>query len=242
MSPATPQLVASLALVGLLADAAPLRAEPLRLDDPTPRSVIVQFENSPREVPAQLDASWGPPLPARLESAGADLVRVVVEGPVVEQHLFGDDTPEPGSFGDFVWLFDVRSRHVLDARLEGRLVQQLDWGLVRSTTQANVRARMSTREQAGFLPPRRILGNQLFRHCDPVTAPGLRCRPVGAVPFDPATGYVNAVGVIEVETPLGLEARTFSPLGEALFLELPPVGAAPLVVDAQETLPSASVE
>jgi hypothetical protein len=93
---------------------------------------------------------------------------------------------------------------------------------------------MSTREKAGFLPPRRVLGNRVFRHCDPAAAVDDDCHPVEPVPFDHDRGYVNAVGVIEVETPIGIEARTFSPLGEALFLELgtPVVGLPPAVVDA----------
>jgi hypothetical protein len=209
-------------------------AEPLRLDDATPRSIIVRFETSPRSRPDQLDRSWGPPLPARIEPAGTDLVRVVIDRQVVERSLFAEDAPEPGSFGDFVWLFDARTGHVLDARLEGRIVQQLDFGLMRSQTRAHVRARMSTRERAGFLPPRRILGNRVFRHCDPARARSDDCHSVAPVPLDRSRGYVNAVGVIEVATPLGIEARTFSPLGEALFLELgtPVVDEAPAVVDA----------
>ena len=68
-------------------------------------------------------------------------------------------------------------------------------------------------------PPRRILGNRVFRYCEPGESLGRRCRGVEAVPFDRERGYVNAVGRIEVQTPVGIEASTFSPLGEAIFLE-----------------------
>jgi len=226
----------------------PAGAEPLHLYDATPRDIQVRFENSPRDLPSQVDQSYGPPVPARVESAGVDLLRVVIEGPVVEEHLFGKNGAEPGSFGDFVWLFDAQTGHVLDARVEGRLHQKLDWGLVRSTTQANVGVRMSTRERAGFQPLRRVLGNSVFRHCDPGQAVGVRCHPVEAVPFDPVRGYVNAVGVIQVDTPLGIGAATFSPLGEALFLELEeafeidPQDRPPVVVDVQESDSRAYVE
>ena len=230
-----PSALAALALtVGVAVS--PVRAEPMRLDDPTPRPVIVHFENSPRNEPALLDRSYGPPLLARIEPAGADLARVVIDGSSVARHLFGDDAPDPGSFSDFVWLFDVRSGHVLDARLEGSIVQQIDWGFVRSATSAHVRARMSTREQAGFLPARRVLGNWVFRHCDPSEVSGVGCRPVEAVRYDSELGYVNAVGVIEVATPLGIDAQTFSPLGEAIFLELEsaPVGVESVAVGGPE--------
>ena len=220
----------------LLAGVATAAAQPLDLDDPTPRAIIVRFEISPRSAPAMLDRRYGPPLPARLESAGADLVRVVIDSSIVEQHVFGEDQPVPGSFGDFVWLFDTRSGHVLDARFEGRIVQLLDWGLVRFTTEARVRARMSTRERAGFEPPRRVLGNRVFRHCDPDNTASSSCRSVEAVRFDPARGYVNAVGVLEAQTPLGVGAETFSPLGEAIFLEVgtPIIDAGAMIVDAGE--------
>jgi len=217
--PLLASVIAALALAVGIAGS-PVCAEPMRLDDPTPRSVIVRFENSSRNEPALLDRRYGPPLLGRIEPAGADLVRVVIDGSTVAQHLFWEDDPDPDSFSDFVWLFDVQSGHVLDARLGGSIVKQLDWGLVRSSTRARVSARMSTREQAGFWPALRVLGNSVFRYCDPSKMPGGGCQAVEAVSYDSQLGYVNAVGVIEVVTPLGIEARTFSPLGEALFLEL----------------------
>ena len=206
--------------IAWVAAGVPADAEPLDLDDPTPRMILVRFESSSRAEPALLDSQYGPPLPARLHDDGAGLVRIVIEGNLVERYLFGTELARPGSFDDFVWLFDRQSGHVIDARFEGRIVQELDWGLMRSTTEATVRARMSTRERAGFRPPRRILGNRVFRYCDPSVLREKSCRAVEAVPFDRERGYVNAVGVIDVRTPLGIEARTFSPLGEAIFLEV----------------------
>jgi len=198
----------------------PARAEPLDLQDPTARGVLVRFESSPRSEPAALDRDYGPMLPARVESAGRDLLRLIISGAIVEQYLFNSEQPEPGSFGDFVWLFDSRTGDVLDARLEGQLIQTLDWGLVRSTTRARVRARMSTRERAGFHSPRRVLGTRLFRYCDPGRSAEKHCNDVEAVRFDRDRGYVNAVGVIEVQAALGIEVESFSPLGEAVFFEM----------------------
>lgn len=201
-------------------DVTSARAEPLDLQNPTARSALVRFENSPRNDPAALDRGYGPMLPARVDSAGRDLLRVTIAGAIVEQYLFGSEQPEPGSFDDFVWLFDARTGDVLDARFEGQLIQTLDWGLVRSTTRARIRARMSTRERAGFQSPRRVLGARLFRYCDPGRAVEGQCNHVEPVRFDPDRGYVNAVGVIEIQAALGIEVESFSPLGEAVFFEM----------------------
>ena len=206
-------------LLGAL-DATLATAEPLDLANSATRSVFVRFENSPRNQPDALDRGYGPMLPARAQSAGRDLLQVIIAGAVVEEHLFGSERPEPGSFGDFVWLFDARTGDVLDARLEGRLIQTLDWGLVRSTTRAQVRARMSTRERAGFRSPREVLGTRLFRYCEPDRSQEADCNDVRAVRFDRERGYVNAVGVIEVQAALGIEVESFSPLGEAVFYEI----------------------
>jgi len=219
MRRSTLQLTVALLFASLLS-AVGARAEPLDLDDPTARSILVRFENSPRNRPDSLDRGYGPMLPARAESVGHGLLQVVIAGELVEQYLFGTAQPEPGSFGDFVWVFEARTGDVLDARFEGHLTQTLDWGLVRSTTRARVQVRMSTRERAGFRPPREVLGTRLFRYCEPTVDVDADCRGVRAVRFDRDRGYVNAVGVIEVEAALGIEVDSFSPLGEAVFLEM----------------------
>ena len=224
------------ALIAGVLNATLVAAEPLDLTNAASRAVFVRFENSPRNQPDALDRGYGPMLPARAESAGRDLLQVVIAGAVVEEHLFGSERPEPGSFGDFVWLFDARTGDVLDARLEGRLIQTLDWGLVRSTTRAHVQARMSTRERAGFRAPRDVLGTRLFRYCEPGRASSEDCNGVEAVRFDRERGYVNAVGVIEVQAALGIEVESFSPLGEAVFFEL----ETPLALDSESVAESST--
>ena len=225
------------ALIAGVCHATLAAGEPLDLTNEASRAVFVRFENSPRNEPDALDRGYGPMLPARAESAGRDLLQVVIAGAVVEEHLFGAERPEPGSFGDFVWLFDARTGDVLDARLEGRLIQTLDWGLVRSTTRAHVQARMSTRELAGFRSPRDVLGTRLFRYCEPERASDEDCNGVEAVRFDRERGYVNAVGVIEVQAALGIEVESFSPLGEAVFFEL----ETPLALDSESVAESTTV-
>jgi hypothetical protein len=215
--------VAALALLGW---ATPLHAQTfaapqlvaLDLSDRTARDVVVRFERSPRMEPAALDRVYGDALPARLEPGPPGHVYVVIGGQHVAQQLF--EGQHTDGFGDFVWLFDSRTGDVVDARVEGALLQEIDWGLHRSSTRAEVRVRMNTREAAGFRDAQHVLGNLVFRYCDPHDSGWTRCNPVEPVRFDPATGYVNAVGAIEVDTPVGISALSFSPLGEARFFDL----------------------
>jgi hypothetical protein len=128
-----------------------------------------------------------------------------------------------GSFSDYVWVFDASSGHVLSATVAGRLIRTLDWGFFSSDVEASVRAQMATRSEsgaptaAGYTSPRSRLGQLLFRFC--TRTDGEDCTLVSAAPYDPRSGYVNAVGPILAGSTV-VTTRTFSPLGEARFSEI----------------------
>ena len=94
-------------------------AAPLDLSNRDPRWVAVAFEVSPADRPAQRRTRYTRPLRAWLEpGAGPDEIRVRIDGALVERHVLVDDSPAPGSFGAFTWVFDARTGHVLRAELE----------------------------------------------------------------------------------------------------------------------------
>ena len=211
-----------------------VHAEPVDLLNREARDIYVRFETSPRATPAALDHTYGDRIPARFEPGSAGQIFVVIEGQYVEKHLFASENAAGKSFGDFVWTFDSVTGDVLDARLEGEIVQSIDWGFGTSATRAHIQVRMSTKESAGFREGQRVFGNHVFRHCDPDDAGWSICHEVESVRFDRERGYVNAVGVINVNTLVGIGATSFSPLGEAIFLEsdLPAVNPADAVASA----------
>jgi hypothetical protein len=206
-----------LPVIGALAWVLPAWADALDLRDPTPRPVEVAFEVSPGEQPGRLDALYGEALPARLvphERAGQ--VIVVLPGALVESHLLVRENPRPGSFGDFVWVFDAESGHVLSATLAGVVRRRIELGPLHRTVEAEIEVAMSTARPAGFRAPRWLLGQRVFELCE---EPGdAACSFVQPAAYDPATGYINAVGVIVART-RGVAARSFSSLGEARFFE-----------------------
>lgn len=219
------------ALLAALLLAAPAPAEPMRLDDPTPRWVLMQLEDSPREHPEQLDTVWAPPLLAWLApESDTGLVRVTLPASLVESHLMAPQGPRPGSFGDFVWILDPASGHVLSATLSGTVRRELHWGPFRSHTYADILVEMTTLHPMGFEAPRTLLGQVVFHACQPADASSA-CTPVRPAPYDPHTGYVNAVGRIRARSK-GVTTENFASLGEARFFELPrstpgPVAAGP---------------
>ena len=217
-------VLAALATAALPADPAPAE-DPLRLDDPRPRWVGVRFEVSSVESPGALDRAWSAPLAAWLEPAAPPgRVRVVVPGPLVERHVLARHGARPGSVGDFRWTFEAATGHVISAVLQGQLERRLGVGFLRWTSRVDIRTRLSTDAPAGFLPAGRVLGELVFAPCD---AEERDCTVVAPAPLDPESGYVNAVGVLEGTTG-PVASRTFSPLGEARFLELGPEHAATL--------------
>jgi len=201
----------------------------LDLRDPTPRWVEVAFEISPQEAPGELRSRFSAPFLAWLEPGPEPgQARITIGRQIVERHLLSDQDPVPGSFSDFVWVFDVATGDVLSASLTGDLVRPMDLGFVRARAVTHVSVEMSSRELAGFRRTSRLLGHELHRFCD--DRDSMRCRIVPGKSLDPASGYVNAVGAIAARTG-PVEVRTFSPLGEAIFRErgdgVPDVAAGP---------------
>lgn len=203
-------------LFGVVAWGTLARAEPVDLRDARARPVNVALEISPPHLPARLDHVYSERAPAWFEPGPAPHeVTIRVSGPEVEQLLAHFD-PIPGSFGDFVWILDVESGHVLSASLSGAMLRRVDWGILETRVRAKIVARMTTLRAAGFHPPRSLLGSILFDHC------GGRdddCTLVAPRAYDPFTGYVNAVGSLSARAG-GLSTDTFSPLGEAVFTEM----------------------
>jgi len=201
-------------------------AEPLDLLDPTPRAVEVAFEVSPRDKPTQTDTVYSPHLVGFLEPADAPgTIRITIDRREIEQVLLAEHDPVPGSVSDFVWIFDAATGDVLSTRLTGRLVKQLDWGWFRSSAEARIDLDMQTQRVGGVEAPHTWLGQQLFGYCDD---PAERaCERVSGQRYDPETGYVYAVGTLNVHFGT-VTVRTFSPLGEAVFVEMEGAGGEPL--------------
>jgi hypothetical protein len=146
-------------------------------------------------------------------------MRVTVDRRDVERVLLADDDPVPGSFTDFVWVFDAVTGEVVSAELSGTLTKEIDWGLFRSKVQTQIEADMATNRVGGIKKPRRWLGQQIFGYCG--EDDGSRCTVVAARGYDATSGYVNAVGELLVRFG-DLALHTFSPLGEAVFSEVEP--------------------
>jgi hypothetical protein len=204
-------------LVGALA-ATNASAEPVDLGNPAPRWIEARFEISPPDRPGQIDTVYTEPFAAWFapgQEPGE--VTVLVDGGVVEKHLLQGEEPRPGSFSDFVWVFDAETGHVRSATVSGTLIRRLRLGLTTCDVDAQVRIRMDTRGRAGFKQRRQLLGQEYHRFC--VGDGPSPCTLVEPRPYDPFSGYVNAVGEISAHSGL-VQVHGFSPLGEAIFSEL----------------------
>lgn len=192
-------------------------AEPMNLHDRTPRWVTISFEVSPQTSPDALDSTYTPALPAWLEPGDlSDQVRVVVPGWVVERHVLPEESPKPGTFSSFIWVFDTRTGHVVSAEMSGVLIRRIRWGFLRTEVEADVEIVMSTLEQAGFRSDGSILGQRYAKFCN--STEDKPCNLVDPRQYDPLTGYVNAVGSLDVRSAM-VGVHSFSPLGEAVFAE-----------------------
>jgi hypothetical protein len=214
----------------LLATAAATAAGPVDLNDPTPRWVEVRFEVSPANRPGQLDSEWSGSRVAFMDpSAGPGIVQIRIPAEEMEAHLRSTGTDAiPGTFSEFVWTFDRDTGHVLAAEMRGRVRERVRLGFIQTSATIDIEVEMTTQQSAGFASESGMLGIETQRFC----APGpLRkgakikrshrikgCVGVEAAPFDPARGYVNAVGTLRAMTPV-VEIEAFSPLGEARFSE-----------------------
>lgn len=202
----------------------PALAAPLDLQDPTPRQIEVRFEVSPEDQPGRLDATWSSPRAAFFESDPAQsLVRIRIPTEEIEAHFRATGTEAiSGSFSDFVWTLDSRTGHVLSAQLTGRVRERISLGPIRTFATIEIRVEMTTRDTAGFRRSKRIFGIQTNAFCLPSLEPS-KCVAVTPIRFNPASGYVNAVGSLVAAAPI-IRIRTFSPLGEARFSESEPDG------------------
>lgn len=187
------------------------------LDDPRPRAVGVRFENSPSDRPGQLATAYTDEIEGWLEPDGPQRLRVTVPGRSVERGFFYRQRLQPGSFSDFVWIFDRATGDVVSASLRGTLIRSYDLGIMDSEIATPFEAFMTTSVAAGYVPSKRMFGQLVFPHCGDESA---GCTLVPPRRYDRHTGYVNAVGSI-VGRALGFSARTFSALGEAVFSERP---------------------
>jgi hypothetical protein len=210
--------------MGFLFAAGVARGEPMNLLDPAPRVVSVRFENSPADAPDRLGATYTTEIPARFAfDPQTDRVRVSVAGGDVERDYFTHQSLRPGSFSDYVWIFDPHTGDVESASLRGVLVRSFDLGLFQKEVDTDFEAMLSTRVPAGFTPARHVFGQLLLPLCQAASS---QCTLVPAIRYDARTGYVNAVGWIGGRA-LGITAKTFASIGEAIFSERPP-GAAGL--------------
>jgi hypothetical protein len=218
-----------------LAWALPASGEPVDLRDRTPRLIAVQIEISPPDQPGRLNSVYTERLQAHLAPhPNPEWVVVTLPAALVESHIMVRENPKEGSFADFVWILDVSSGHVISAELDGTVLRRIQFGPLHRTVEARIRASMSTVRSAGFRAQRQLLGQRVFDLCD---ADDGDCTLVSPVPYDPRTGYVNAVGVISART-RGAGADNFSSLGEARFSELH-TESAPAVASGPATEPAA---
>lgn len=223
-------LLAVLACLGSTLSASLASGEPMRLADATPRWVVVQFEDSPSSHPDRLDRVYTKPFAAWLETDARGRIVVRVDGEVLEKNLFHDNDPVPGSFSDYVWVFDPDSGDV-SASFSGTFAYAIDWGFTSTEIRARVQASMDTRRAGGFRGPEPVWGRALHVWC---VEPGREgCREVPGARYDAARGYVNAVGYLAIDSPV-TQFVTYSAVGEARFSELsrdlavtPPVATAP---------------
>lgn len=193
------------------------RPVPVDLRDRRPRAIEVRFEVSPPDAPGRLATSWTKPAPAWLApSEEPGQVGIRVGARTMERVLAAYD-PVPGSFSDFVWRLDGASGHVLSASFTGTLQRPVDLGPWTTRVETDISVDMDTRHRAGFLPGRHRFGHLLFEHC---RASDAGCTLVPPRPYDPETGYVNAIGAILARGLGWLRVTSFSPLGEALFREV----------------------
>lgn len=214
---ASSSLGTALACIGCLLSAPLANAEPMRLSDPTPRWVVVQFEDSPSSEPDRLDRVYTKPFAAWLETDGRGRIVVRIDAEVLEKSLFDENDPVPGSFSDYVWIFDPGSGEV-SASFSGTFAYAIDWGFTSTEIRARVKASMDTRRPGGFRGPEAVWGRALHVWCSEPGRDG--CRGVQGARYDAERGYVNAIGYLAIDSPV-TQLVTYSAVGEARFSELP---------------------
>jgi len=195
------------------------QGQALDLTNPNARRVSVAFENSGSEMPGSLDLTYGTPVQgwfAPGPGPGQALVRIPasqVEGMVSHYK------PVPGTFSDFVWIFDIQTGHVQSASFAGVVRPTVSWGFIRTEVETTIVTEMRTSVSAGFRKPEKRFGQTVFSYCEDAS---LECNRIQPVPLDARSGYVNAVGSMRAVAVSGIETKSFSPMGEAIFREIVP--------------------
>lgn len=198
----------------MLAPAWASQAEPLDLSNDSPRWVSVEFEVSPTDQPGQFDSQYTLPYPAWVEPINEGRHLRVSIASAVSEKLVRERRPIPGTFSDFIWVFDRRTGEVLSAGFTGRLHERVEWGWISTSAEADIRVEMTSHEVAGFRGTQNFFGNHINRYC---VDPSERCTLVEGRGLD-TSGYTNAVGKVTAESGV-MSVETFSPLGEAIFSE-----------------------
>jgi hypothetical protein len=179
--------------------------------------ISVTFEDSGSAMPGSLDRQYGAPVQGWFVAGpgpGQALVRIPASK--MEAMLSGYK-PVPGSFSDFVWIFDIQTGHVESASFAGVVKTTVTWGFFKTEVEATIVTEMRTSVSAGFRKPERRFGRMVFAYCEDAS---LECHRIQPVPLDPHSGYVNAVGSVRAVALGGIETTSFSPMGEAIFREI----------------------
>lgn len=193
------------------------QGQALDLTNPQARMISVSFENSGSELPGSLDRNYGTPVQGWFvpgPSPGQALVRIPASR--VEGMLLGYK-PVPGTFSDFVWIFDVQTGHVESASFAGVVRPTVSWGFFKTEVETAIAIEMGTSVAAGFREPEKRFGQMVFSYCEDAS---LECHRIQPAPLDARSGYVNAVGSVHAVALGGIETTSFSPMGEAIFREI----------------------
>lgn len=204
----------------LLIFASDARSQPLDLTNPRARMISVTFEDSGSELPGALDREYGPPVLGWFvpgPDRGQALVRIAASA---MERMLSRYKPVPGSFTDFVWIFDVQTGHVESASFAGVVHATVRWGFFQAEVETAIETVMDTSTPAGFRAPEKRFGQMVFRYCEDASP---ECQLIQPAPLDARSGYVNAVGSMRAVALGGIEAESFSPMGEAIFREMVPM-------------------
>jgi hypothetical protein len=195
------------------------QGQALDLTNPKARMISVSFENSDSELPGALDRKYGTPVQGWFvpgPGPGQALVRIPASQ--VEGMLSGYK-PVPGTFSDFVWIFDIQTGHVESASFAGVVRSTVSWGFFEIEVETAIVTEMRTSVSAGFRQPEKRFGQMVFSYCEDAS---LACHRIQPAPLDARSGYVNAVGSMRAVALGGIETECFSPMGEAIFREIVP--------------------
>jgi hypothetical protein len=203
----------------LLIYASDARGDALDLNNPEARMISVTFEDSGSELPGALDRAYGPSVLGWF-APGPDPSRALVRIPASEvERMLSGYKPVPGSFTDFVWIFDVQTGHVESASFAGVVQSTLRWGFLETEVETAIETVMDTSTPAGFREPEKRFGQMVFRYCEDASP---ECQLIQPAPLDARSGYVNAVGSMRAVALGSIATESFSPMGEAIFREVVP--------------------